>query len=469
VQIRVNQTIYGLVVFAAFGFATQANALSLLEAYQAALANDSIYHSAQHENEAGQQYKVIGRANLLPNVSASYSFNRNNLDITTKGNGRSREETRNYNSENAAIQVRQPIINMEGWARYHQGNAQTNLSDKQFAVRKQDLITRFFGLFVNANYAEDVLALAESQRDAFKNQVEANALMSKRGEGTKTALIESQAKLSLSEAQVIESKDSLADARNALATMLDKEITEIDRLPDAPADFPAELQSYDEWKNVAIQNNPEIAAQREAVEIASYEVKRNRAGHMPRLDAVASISQSDSDSIPTFKQELDSKTIGVQLNIPIYSGGSVTAQTRQAAANHQKAQDDLESKTNEVLLDLRKQFSTTQSGLLRIDALKQSVASAELLVAATKKSLLGGVRTNLDVLDARKQLFEAKRDLSLARYNYLVAYINLRKAAGVLTVVDLEKMAALFVNQPRTIGNDDMQASNQTSTQTKPN
>jgi outer membrane protein, protease secretion system len=469
VQKRVNQTIYGFAVLAAFGFAAPANALSLLEAYQAALANDSIYRSAQHENEAGQQYKVIGRANLLPNVSASYSYNRNNLDITTNGNGRSREETRNYNSENAAIQLRQPIINMEGWARYHQGNSQTNLSDKQFVVRKQDLITRFFGLFANANYAEDVLALAESQRDAFRNQVEANSLMSKRGEGTKTALIESQAKLSLSEAQVLESKDGLADARNALATMLDKEITQIDRLPDAPADFPAELQSYDEWKNIALQNNPEIAAQREAVEIASYEVQRNRAGHMPRLDAVASISQSDSDSIPTFKQELDNKTIGVQLNIPIYSGGSVTAQTRQAAANHQKAQDDLESKTNEVLLDLRKQYSTTQSGLLRIDALKQSVASAELLVAATKKSLLGGVRTNLDVLDARKQLFEAKRDLSLARYNYLVAYINVRKAAGVLTLTDLEKMASLFVNQPRTIGDDDIQASNQSSVQIKPN
>jgi outer membrane protein, protease secretion system len=351
--------------------------------------------------------------------------------------------------------LRQPIINAEGWARYHQGQAQTNLSDKQFLVKKQDLITRFFGLFANANYAEDVLALAQTQRDAFKTQVDANALMSKRGEGTKTALIESQAKLSLSEAQVIESENNVVEARNALATMLNKEIASLDRLPDNVADLPPELQSLDEWKTIALQNNPEIAAARENVEIAYQDIKRNRAGHMPRLDAVASISQSDSDTIPTFNQELDSKSLGIQLNIPIYAGGSVTALTKQAAANHARAKDDLETKSNEVLLDLRKQYSTIQSGLLRIDALKESVASAELLVAATRKSLIGGVRTNLDVLDARKQLFEAKRDLSLARYNYLVSYINLRKAAGILTVADLEKMATYFVSVPGAVGQSD--------------
>ena len=103
------------------------------------------------------------------------------------------------------------------------------------------------------------------------------------------------------------------------------------------------------------------------------------------------------------------------------------------------------------MLDLRKQYSTLQSSTLKIDALKQSVASAELLVTATKKSLIGGVRTNLDVLEARKQLFETKRDLSLARYNYLVAYISLRKAAGTLTVADLEKISPYFVQQARTI------------------
>ncbi len=435
---------------------TPANAMSLMQAYEAALANDSVYQSALHENEAGQQYKEIGRANLLPNVSASYAYNRNNQDISTtsqtfSGATTTRDETRNYNSQNAVIQLRQPIINLEGWARYHQGNLQTELSDKQLAVRKQELITRFFSLYASANYAEDVLALSQAQRDALQKQQEANKLMAVRGEGTKTALIESQAKLSLSEAQVIESQDNVANSRDALASMLGKEVTALDSLADSFNLLPNELTSFEEWKNIALANNPEIAAQREAVEIAAQDIKRNRAGHSPRLDAVASISKTESDSISTFRQEADTKTIGLQLNIPIYSGGSVSALTKQAMANHQKSQDDLDTKTNQVLLDLHKQYSSVLSSALKIDALKQSVESAELLIVATKKSLMGGVRTNLDVLDARKQLFESKRDLSLARYNYLLAYMSLKKAAGSLTVADLEKVASFFVPRAFTI------------------
>ena len=428
-------------------YAGQASAMSLLEAYEAALANDSVYRSAIHENEAGQQYKVIGRANLLPNISASYSFNKNDMDITSRNTAIPRTENRDYNSKNAIIQLRQPIVNMESWARYNQGNAQTSLSDKQFEIRKQELISRFFGVFATANYAEDVLSLAEAQQTALKKQEEANKLMSAKGEGTKTALIESQAKLSLSEAQLIEAQVNVADSLNALSSMIGKEVTSLDRLSESLDLLPAGQSSYEEWKAIALGNNPEIAAQKESLEIANQEVKRNRAGHMPRLDAVASISKNDSDSVNTFKQEVDSKSIGLQLNIPIYSGGSVSALTSQAESEYKKAQDDLESKTNQVLLDLRKQYSSVQSSSLKINALKQAVDSAELLVFATKKSLVGGVRTNLDVLEARKQLFESKRDLSLARYNYLVAYINLRKAAGVLTYGDLKTISAFFVSR----------------------
>ena len=436
--------------FTTFLCIENANALSLMEAYEAALANDSVYSAAIHENEAGQQYKIIGRANLLPNISANYAYNRVNSDISSP----TFDGIRNYNSENGAIQLRQPLINLESWARYRQGNLQTALSDKQFASRKQELIKRFFGLYANANYAEDLLDLSIAERDAYKNQEQANKLMAVRGEGTKTALIESQAKLSLSEAQVIESQDGVADGRNALAAMLGKEVENLDALSENFNVQPPEQSDYEAWKSTALENNPEIAAQRESIELAYQDIRRNRAGHAPRLDAVASISKSKSDSTATFNQEIDNRSIGLQLNIPIYSGGSVSALTIQAEANHKKAQDDLQTKINEVLVDLRKQHNTVLSSALKIDALKQSVSSAELLVTATKKSLIGGVRTNLDVLDARRQLFEAKRDLSLARYNYLVAYVNLKKAAGTLTVADLEKIAPNFTPHTRTAMGD---------------
>ena len=455
IRLQINLVFIATLALAEFAIPTTANATGLMEAYSAAVANDSVYRSATHENEAGQEFKVIGRANLLPNISANYGYNRNNQDITAQSNNNTISEKRNYTSENGSVQLRQPIFNLESWARYQQGNAQTNLSDQQLEVSKQALITRFFGLFASANYAEDVLALAKAARDGFKLQEEANKLMAVRGEGTKIALIESQAKLSLSEAQVIEAEDNLSDSRNALATMLGKDVVALDMLTEGFNVLPMQPASLEEWKEIALAHNPEMAAQREAVEVANQEVKRNRAGHAPRLDAIASISNSDSDTTSTFKQNIDTKSIGLQLNIPIYAGGAISALTSQAHARYLKAQDDLQTKTNEVLLDLRKQFSTLQSSTLRIDALKQSVASAELLVAATKKSLIGGVRTNLDVLEARKQLFETKRDLSLARYNYLVAYINLHKAAGTLSVAELEKISPYFVQQARVFKPED--------------
>ena len=310
-------------VLTEFAVSTTANAMGLMEAYEAAVANDSVYQSATHENEAGQQFKVIGRANLLPNISANYGYNRINQDITTNNNNNSITDTRNYNSENGSIQLRQPIFNLESWARYRQGNAQTNLSDKQLEVSKQALITRFFGLFASANYAEDVLALAKAARDGFKLQEDANKLMAVRGEGTKIALIESQAKLSLSEAKVIEAEDNLTDSRNALALMLGKDVATLDRLTDGFSVLTMQPTNLEEWKEIALAHNPEIAVQREAVEVASQEVKRNRAGHAPRLDAIASISKSDSDTTSTFKQNIDTKSIGLQLNIPIYAGGQL--------------------------------------------------------------------------------------------------------------------------------------------------
>lgn len=427
-------------------FSVNAKAMGLMEAYEAALANDSVYRAARHANQAGQEYKIIGRANLLPNVAASYSVNKNDSEVKTSSNGFQFDEDRDYNSRNAAIQLRQPILNLENWAKFRQGNLQTEISDYEFQEQKQALIQRLFGLYAQANYAEDVLALSIAERDAFKLQAEANAAMAKAGTGTKTALLEAQAKFNLAKAQVIESENSVMDGRNALERMIGRSA---ENLAGLRQDFTtaSEAEGFETWKTIALDNNAELAAQRQAVALAYQEVKRNRAAHAPTLDAVASISKTESDTVATFNQEIDNKSIGLQLNIPIYAGGSVNALTRQAEANYQKTKDELESKTNEVLLDLRKQYNSVTSSVVKIEALEQSVAAAELLITATEKSQLGGIRTNLDVLDARKQLYEAKRGLSEARYSYLVAQINLKKTAGVLNVGDLEKVAENFIEQ----------------------
>ncbi|MCY7369894.1 MAG: TolC family outer membrane protein [Polaromonas sp.] len=420
--------------------------IGLLPAYDAALVNDPTYRAALHENEAGQQARVLGRAGLLPVVSASYGRSRNFSDITTSTPGLpERSDERHYNSLSSALQLRQPLIHPEGRARYRQGIAQTQASDAQFRSRSQEVIVRLVGLYAPAQYAEDQLALATAQRDAYAEQGKSNERLFQRGEGTRTDVLETQAKLDLSEAQLLEARDNLQNARDALSAMLGQRVTALDPLSDAFRVMPTQPASIETWQDLALNNNPEIVAQRYAVEIAREEINKNQAGHSPRLDLVASLAKNSSDTINTLNQSANTRSIGIQLSIPLYAGGSVTAATTQAVANFEKARANLDGQTSQVLVELRKQFNLTFSSAARIDAARKALESALVLVAATQKSVQGGQRTNVDVLNARQQVFEARRELALQRYNHLLGYLKLRYAAGVLSVSDLRDVAGYFV------------------------
>ncbi|MDO8768526.1 MAG: TolC family outer membrane protein [Burkholderiaceae bacterium] len=430
---------------AALGHAHDAAALGLLQAYEAALANDPAYRAAVHENAAGQQYKVLGRAHLLPSLSANYSTNKNQADITTTSVLGDKTDHRNYTSRAASIQLRQPLLHLEGMARYRQGIAQTNASDAQFSVRRQDLIVRLVSLYVSAQYAQDQLAQATAQRDAYAEQRLSVKRMLQSGEGTKTDVLETQAKFDMSLAQVIEARDNIANAHSALEAMVGQEITTLDPLSDEFRTRPMQPAHFDEWKEKALAHNPEIITQRYLVQAAREEVNKNQAGHAPRLDLIASASSNRSDTINTFNQDANIRSIGVQLTIPLYAGGSVSAATRQAVSNHEKTLADLDAKTSEVLVELRKQYNLALSSVSRIGATDQFLSSALLLVDATQKSVKGGQRTNLDVLNAQQQLYEARRDLALSRFNYLLGFLRLRYAAGTLGMADLQDISAYFV------------------------
>lgn len=461
-----KKTLLHIAALIALTVSQQVNALSLLEAYEAALTNDPAYLAAIQDNKAGQQYKLLGRASLLPNISANYSKNINKSEISTvkslvpvgvttsepavepdslKTQSTVSPEERRYSSLAASIQLRQSVFNLEAWARYKQGLSQTLASDAQFLARRQDLILRLASFYSTAKYNEDQLAQATSQRDAYAEQKRANERMLQSGEGTKTEVLEAQAKFDLAEVQVLEARDDLAHARNSLATMIGRDVTELDSLAPNFEAKPVSPNAYEAWKEIALARNAEIAIQRLLVESASQEINKNWAGHAPKLDFVASVSKNNSDTLSTFEQNTYTRSVGLQLSIPLYSGGSVTAATTQAVANFAKAEADLDAKTKQVLLELRKHHSLTLSGVLRISASEKSLASALLLVAATEKSVKGGIRTNLDVLNAKHQVYEAKRDLELARFNFLLSTLRLRFFAGTLGVDDLKQIAIYFV------------------------
>lgn len=424
-------------------YASSAFAIGLLEAYQSALQNDTILRASMFEKEAGAQYKVIGRSNLLPNISASYGINRINSEIDTVSNNQPLNIQRHYNSDVAVLQMKQPIFNADSWARYQMGNLQTDLSNVEFDVERQSFIKRFFETYAQANYAQALLTLAEAERDAYELQEIANENMLRLGEGTKTDYLESHAKYQFSQAKLIESQYALQDSYRALSNIVGRQIDAIDGLSEqfSPIDID---DDYAAWEQKARIKNPEIIAKKTEVALAKQEIKKQFAGHLPNLDLVANVSNSSSETVATFNQDILNKSIGLQLNIPIYAGGRVDATSLQAQAQYQKAQVELETITQTVLLDLRTQFNYVATSALTIDALNESLASATALIDATEKSLKAGVRTNQDILNAQKQFFQIKRDLTKEKFNHLLAYINLKKAAGYLNDQDMAKLAVYF-------------------------
>jgi protease secretion system outer membrane protein len=422
----------------------QASAVSLQQAYEAALKNDPAYRMSWYDRESARENRVIGRSSLLPSVSASYAASRNVADVETREFGVRVPDHPKYISRSAVVQVRQPILNLDAWARYRQGKVAEQQGEAAFASSTDEVTVRVAGAYMDVLFADDQAALSRVSRDMYVEQMHVNERLFEKGEGTRTDMLETQARLELAEAQLAEAQDNAVAMRETLAGIIGMDPGRLDTLAEGFHPVTIQPGSFEEWEKIAREHNPELAAARLAIENARLEVQRNRAGHAPRVDLVAAYSKGDAESINTYTQNSVNRTIGVQVNIPIYQGGAVGAATRQAAAGYGRAQSDLDARTNKVMVELRKAHSLVQSSVRKIEALEKAVVSGKLLMTATGQSIKGGVRINLDLLNAQQQLYTSQRDLAQARYGYLIALLRLRAAAGTLDGSGVREIAAYF-------------------------
>jgi protease secretion system outer membrane protein len=418
-----------------------ASAITIMQAYQAALVSDPTYLSAIQDNIAGKENITLGRSNLLPQVSASYSTSRVRADLTQPFTGTTHPI---YLSRNATAQVRQPLFNLDAWARYKQGIAQTQYSSAVFSARTQEMILRVTGAYIDALFATEQVILSQAQRDTLIEQKKVNDRLFEKGEGTKTDMLETLSKLDLAEAQVLEALDNQVSTRATLATLIGGETGELDQLRPEFRIAPLPEGGFEALKKSVLDQNPEVQSQIFAIEAAKQEITKARAGHAPRVDFIGSYTKSNADTLNTYTQESTQRAVGIQVNIPLYAGGAVNAQYRQAVAGLEKAKADLQAKIDKIALDLRKNYSTVVSSAARIKALDKAVTSAELLIVATEQSIKAGVRINLDLLNAKQQLYTSQRDLAQARYNYLVNMLRVKGAAGTLGPDDVREIASYF-------------------------
>lgn len=443
-----------LALFAAFGAAVagQAGAVTLQQAYEAALKNDPQYRMSFYEKESAKENRIIGRSYLLPSVSASYSASRNVADVEQfqnvivagyPGVQRTLSSPR-YISRSSAVQLRQPILNLDGIARYRQGKVIAEQGEAAFASSTDEVTVRVATAYMDVLFADDQVALSKVSRDMYVEMMHVNNRLFEKGEGTKTDMLETQARLDVAEAQLTESQDNAVAARETLAGVIGMDPGQLDKLGGAFHPAPLATGSFEEWEKIARAHNNELAAARLSVENARLDIQRNKAGHYPRVDFIATYSKDDAASINSYTQNSVNRAVGVQVNVPIYQGGAISATVRQSADAYGRAQSDLDARTSKVLVELRKAHSIVLSSVHKIEALEKAVESGKLLMKATEQSIKGGVRINLDLLNAQQQLYTSQRDLAQARYSYLLGLLRLRAASGTLDASGVREVAAYF-------------------------
>lgn len=436
-------------------WAGNAQALGPFQVYEQALRNDPEFLAALQERDAGQESRTIGRAGLLPKLSYNYNKGRNNSRATYLNERGNSHEDRNYNSYGSTFTVQQPLIDYEAYANYRKGVAQALFADETFRSKSQELLVRVLTHYTQALFAQDQIDNARAKKNAYEQQFQQNEQLFRQGEGTRTDILEAESRYELATAEQLQAQDDQDAALRELGALIGVATVNIDELTPLPVSFsalPLQPASFSSWHTMALESNPLLASQREALEVARYEVERNRAGHLPKLNAYASVRKMESESGNTYNQRYDTNTIGIEISLPLYAGGGVAASVRQASSNLARVEYELEGKTRETLIELRRQFNACQSGVSKLRAYQKALVSAEALVVSTRQSILGGERVNLDALNAEQQLYSTRRDLAQARYDYLLAWTKLHFYAGTLGEQDLARLDEVFVpREPATV------------------
>ncbi|MCX7897476.1 MAG: TolC family outer membrane protein [Rhodocyclaceae bacterium] len=410
--------------------------MDLLTVYRKARENDANYLAARATAEAGRELLPQARAALLPNVSASMARSRNSTDQRMQSLlGADLHRQYDYIAESQALTVRQPLFRPAQWAAYRQAEAKVAGVEAALAKETGNLGWRVTQAYVETLAARERLSSLDSQREALQAQRMAAERALALGFGTRTDVDDAQARLDAVDALRVEAQQRLLVAERQLAALIGEEIaaSRLVGLPPTPDGREmAHSGTFEEWLSRAETGNAELRALAAAVEAAEHDLARNRAGHMPTLDLVASRSKSDSDSNTTIGSRYWTSSIGIQLAIPLYAGGYVDSTVRQAAATLESVRQQYEAARRQLAVEVAKAYAMVVYGRARIRAQEQAVRSAEESLRSTRKGVEAGTRNQVDVLDAQQRLSNARYDLYQARLDHLLGWLRLRYLAGSL-------------------------------------
>lgn len=429
-----------------------AGAVDLLDAYRQALENDATFLAAKANAAAANEALPQARAGLLPSLSFNANRSTNNTDITQNNAflGGKVTSTFDYMAEGQNLTLRQPLYRRANMAQYRQAEAQVAVAERTLEFERQNLALRVAAAYFAVLAAQDQLRFAAEQKKTYYEQWQRASAMLEKGAGTRTDRDEAKARYDGVLSQEIDAANAVDLAERTLASITGQPVPasalaslDAGRLllqPPKPA-------SFDEWVSLGVASNPELASLRYGIDAYVQEVDKQRSGHLPTLDLIAQRSYTSSESVSTIGSQYNTRMIGLQLAIPLFSGGAVMSAERQAQAGLERSRQQYEAGKRQMTLNLRREYNNVLLGISKVKALVEALKSARLALASTEMGVKAGTRNTLDVLNARQQIYATQRDLGKARYDYVVGGLRLKAVAGAMSEAAIET-----VNQWLSVG-----------------
>jgi outer membrane protein len=420
---------------------THAQADDLLTVYQQALLNDPVVLKSQAQFMIVQEDIVQARAALLPQITASGGYTSGEQEIV--GNDDITVNTRESDSLTYGANLSIQLYHHDSWLRLGNAEKAAHQSDLTYQVAKQDLIIRVTTAYFDLLSAKDDLVFATAEKEAIARQLEQTKQRFSVGLTAITDVYEAQAQFDSAVTEEIRAQNAIYQREEALRVITDSYPKTISILnTDRFSTSTPSPNSADEWQATAEAKNLDLIAAKVGIDIAQDNIDIARAGHYPTLDFAANYNGEDADkainSSPSADlPAVDGYSLGVQLNVPIYSGGAIQSSVRKAQQNFVLASQDLSLTHRNVVSTTRNAYNTVIAGISAIKALEQSVLSAQKALEATEAGFEVGTRTIVDVLDSTKNLYNAKRNLSTNRYFYINNVLLLKREAGTITEDDL--------------------------------
>lgn len=442
---------------AASAFAPTAAAEDLLQTYELARTGDPQLSAAESTRLATREGAVQARAAMLPQIDGEASYSKSDSESSGTSVFGSQlfpsDNDQDQTSESIGVTLNQMVYDRSRFTTLRSQRALSQASDFSLESANDNLITRTSAAYFNVLVQLETLAAAEAAETALKKQFDFASKRLEVGLAPITDVHEARAQYDSARANTILARNAVEDAYQALAEITGQPVRNLKGLPQ---DFQPELpaaRGVQDWVASAVDNNPALKAKQFQLESSEANVETARAGHWPTLYFGGQYSDRSSDGTSTnnltqaatdFDNESQSRSIGLTLRVPIFSGGATQSGVREAIARRDVTQDEYEQQKRALERNTRNAYQTLVAGVSEVEARRLALFSAQSAYDASQVGLEVGTRTVLDVLNNQRSLFSAQQAYALARYNYLQNRLLLEQAAGTLDVEDVQDVNRLL-------------------------